>query len=68
MCLFKVSTPKVSQIETTAKDLVSETTSVEPEAPMYGGNEDTYTKAKGKNALKINKMTTTNQPYVPLGL
>lgn len=66
MCLFKVKTPKVSQVTTTAKDLVSETVAEEPEAPQYGGNEDTYTKAKGKSALKINK--TKNQNYNPLGL
>ena len=38
MCLFKVKTPKVSQVTTTAKDLVSETVAEEPEAPQYGGN------------------------------
>lgn len=57
MCVFKVKTPKVSQIETTARDLVSETTTTEPEAPVYGGTEDTYTKAKGKNRLKVARTT-----------
>lgn len=65
MCIFKIKTPKVSQVETTAKDLVSETTAEEPESPQYGGTEDTYNKAKGKSALRINKM---NQNYNPLGL
>lgn len=67
MCIFSVKTPKVSQIETTAKDLVSETTSQEPESPLYGGTEDTYNKTKGKNALKINKQNQ-GQSYIPLGL
>jgi hypothetical protein len=38
----------------TAKDLVPETQSEEPESPLYGGLDDeTLTKKKGKSALKV---------------
>jgi len=71
MCFFEVSQPSVSTVKQdtgiTAKDLVEQTNSKEPESPVYGGTEDTYSKAKGKSALKIDRVNTT-QSYNPLTL
>ena len=60
MCFFKIKTPKMTTISqdtgVTAKDLVSETTSEEPESPLYGGLEDSsLKKKKGKSALKVSR-------------
>ena len=52
MCLFNAKTPKVAPLETTAKELVPETTAQEPESPQYGGQDNTN-KKKGRDALKI---------------
>ena len=48
MC-FKVKTPSVS-----ARELTPSTEAAEPEAPVFGGDDDSATLAKGKKALKIN--------------
>lgn len=58
LCFFKVKTPKITTIKQdtgmTAKDLVPETQSEDPESPLYGGLDDeTLTKKKGKSALKV---------------
>lgn len=60
MCFFKIKTPKITtvtqDIGMTAKDLVPETTSEEPESPLYGGLEDSsLSKKKGKSALKVSR-------------
>ena len=59
MCVFKVKSPNVSQIDTPATDLLPQTNSVEPESPVYGSESP---KKKGRNALKIdlNSTGTTN--------
>lgn len=68
MC-FKMKAPSVNMptVTTTARDLVPERTSQEPESPIFGGDEDTPTstnfadsaKKKGVQALQIKPKTTT---------
>lgn len=53
MCFFKVKTPSVANTQVSASQLVPETTTKEPESPVYGGTEDAY-KRKGRDALKSN--------------
>ena len=60
MCFFKIKTPKITTVTQgtgmTAKDLVPETTSEEPESPLYGGLDDSsLNKKKGKSALKVSR-------------
>lgn len=61
MCFFRIKTPKITTIRQstgmTARDLVPETTSEEPESPLYGGLEDSSLnkKKKGKSALKVSR-------------
>ena len=63
MCFFKIKTPTITTVtqdtgisSVTAKDLVPETTSEEPESPLYGGLEDSsLNKKKGKSALKVSR-------------
>lgn len=66
MCLFKVKTPQVSQLETPATDLLPQTNAAEPESPAYGGTEDASSKRKGRNALKIN--LSTGSSYNPVSI
>ena len=65
MCLFKMSTPSVSPVSVTGRDLVPETNQKEPTSPLYGGQDDTYNKTKGKSALMINKVSGSSS-YNPV--
>jgi hypothetical protein len=72
MCFFSVSQPKVETVKNTttgitAQDLVPKTEAPEPESPAYGGTDDTYSKAKGKSALKIDRVGDSTS-YNPLSL
>ena len=67
MCFFKVKTPSVANPQVSASQLVPETTTKEPESPVYGGTEDAY-KRKGRDALKIKLNTTSSTGYNPVNM
>ena len=67
MCFFKVKTPSVANTQVSASQLVPETTTKEPESPVYGGTEDAY-KRKGRDALKIKLHTTSSTGYNPVNM
>ena len=67
MCFFKVKTPSVTNTQVSASQLVPETTTKEPESPVYGGTEDAY-KRKGRDALKIKLNTTSSTGYNPVNM
>jgi len=68
MC-WRIDTPKVDNKykvnDVTGADILPSTTSETPEAPVFGGSEDTFGKTKGKASLKI-KPDTTIQNYNPV--
>lgn len=66
MC-FKIKTPSVANTQVTASQLVPETTTKEPESPVYGGTEDAY-KRKGRDALKIKLNSTNSTGYNPVNM
>lgn len=65
MC-FKMKMPQVKMptVTTTARDLLPQAESKEPESPLFGDEEDTnftdIAKRKGISALKITPTTTSN--------
>lgn len=67
MFFFKVKTPSVANTQVSASQLVPETTTKEPESPVYGGTEDAY-KRKGRDALKIKLNTTSSTGYNPVNM
>ena len=61
MC-WKVDTPQVSTantVTTTARELVPQVVTPDPEAPAFGGTEDTFANKKGKSRLKITPLDKT---------
>lgn len=50
MC-FKMPKPKAPEI--TGMQITPETNAEEPDAPIYGGTEDTFNKRKGRQQLTI---------------
>ena len=56
MCFMKMPSVSMPQVTTTARDIVPERTNVDPEAPIYGGSDETYAysaKKKGISSLQI---------------
>ena len=56
MCFMKMPNVSMPTVTTTARDLVPERTNTEPEAPIYGGSDETYAtsaKKKGISSLQI---------------
>lgn len=66
MC-WKVDTPSIdTSMQITGADIVPSTTAKEPDAPRYGGNEDTFNKKRGKSMLKIDSNSSSN--YTPINI
>ena len=68
---MKMPNVSVPQVTTTARDIVPERTSQEPESPMFGDEDDSsftdITKKKGVASLQIKpKTTSTKDTYNPL--
>lgn len=55
--IFKPEVEDVPQVNTTARDLVSETSSQEAESPIMGSNKKSK-KTKGISSLMVNKDNT----------
>lgn len=71
MCFMKMPNVAMPQVTTTARDLVPESTNKEPEAPIYGSDEDniygTSAKRKGISSLQIKPQTDkVTQGYNPV--
>ena len=67
MCLFSTKTPSVAPLQTTARELVPEVQAKEPDSPEFGGENDSLSKRKGRDALKI-KLGQAANSYKPTNI